>query len=631
MPGKSEVPALDLLWQIHFYGHEFLDDSPLFPIRLKETKRLFGLDEKAKRFSYAILKHTLDLGATNLPIVKKLLTHHFAKAFYSPENRSGRTTLELSALSSGLWVKREGKNLSVLSASSAFPWHRLTTGMIIAENPDLLSIANSRKEIEILTEAETLLGELVRYEKLAESSFEKDYKRLFERLSLQKKDSKEIGLQLEQEYPLSWRLANAGELFKVLPGRNKTGEWYSLHALGIRVYNPVSGRLEGVKNFTPYSDTLFEQIRESYFRFREAFLKQDNESAGRHMVSLSGFLKQGYATLIDKPYASALGKKLSYPSFGKLNAEAFYSSFPLTNFCIFGYLLSSILYFLAFRLRRNVLFTAAFIAISMTFLFHTVLLALRSYILGRPPVANMLETVLYVPWIAVAASLAFRIFSANSLPLAASSVASVILLSLLRLNFYPTGLENVQAVLDSHYWLSIHVLMVVGSYGLFLLAALLGHIYLAGSVYLKQETPGLEAVSRALLKMLYSGVVLLVAGTLLGGVWAAQSWGRFWDWDPKESWAFISICVYLLWIHAFRFGRIHRFGLAVGSILGFLSISFTWYGVNYILGTGLHSYGFGTGGTFYYYSFISCELLFLAAICKFRILPKAIDSKKNIW
>jgi ABC-type transport system involved in cytochrome c biogenesis permease subunit len=111
------------------------------------------------------------------------------------------------------------------------------------------------------------------------------------------------------------------------------------------------------------------------------------------------------------------------------------------------------------------------------------------------------------------------------------------------------------------------------------------------------------------------GIALLIPGTILGGVWAAESWGRFWDWDPKESWAFISSCAYLIIIHSYTFGHIRGFGLAVGSIVGLLFISFTWYGVNYVLGTGLHSYGFGTGGEFWYYGFILAEALFLIWKC----------------
>ncbi len=111
----------------------------------------------------------------------------------------------------------------------------------------------------------------------------------------------------------------------------------------------------------------------------------------------------------------------------------------------------------------------------------------------------------------------------------------------------------------------------------------------------KPETSALPQLSKSILHTMYIGTAMLIAGTILGGVWAAESWGRFWDWDPKESWAFISSCCYLIFIHAYTFRYIHQIGLAIGAVIGLWAISFTWYGVNYILGTGLHSYGFGSG------------------------------------
>lgn len=133
----------------------------------------------------------------------------------------------------------------------------------------------------------------------------------------------------------------------------------------------------------------------------------------------------------------------------------------------------------------------------------------------------------------------------------------------------------------------------------------------------------MTALGQLILQTMYGGTILLVSGTILGGIWAAESWGRFWDWDPKESWAFISSCFYLIWIHAYRFHRIGSFGLAIGAVSGLLAISFTWYGVNYILGTGLHSYGFGSGGEIFYYSFLGIECLFL-------ILMLIIHSNKKM-
>ena len=212
----------------------------------------------------------------------------------------------------------------------------------------------------------------------------------------------------------------------------------------------------------------------------------------------------------------------------------------------------------------------------------------------------MFETVIYVPW--VASAVAF--FLNGMIPFQLASIASAVLLTVLELTPVNQGFENVQAVLNSQLWLTVHVLMIVGSYGVLILSGLFGHYSLL--------FPS-ERVNRWLLQTMYLGVALLIPGTLLGGVWAAQSWGRFWDWDPKESWAFISSAIYLVFIHAYRYGKIKSVGLAAGSIIGLMAISFTWYGVNYILGTGLHSYGFGSGGEVYYYLFLAFEILFLLA------------------
>ena len=267
-----------------------------------------------------------------------------------------------------------------------------------------------------------------------------------------------------------------------------------------------------------------------------------------------------------------------------------------------------------FLFRSKISFIASIICLLGAFSLHTVILAMRCFILQRPPVSNMFETILYVPWIAVLASFVLFYIFKNQIPLIASSIAALALLVLLKLTGINSSLENVQAVLDSQYWLIIHVLMVVGSYGAFILAGILGHFYLIGFVKNKFETQSLASIAKFILQSMYLGVALLIPGTILGGVWAAESWGRFWDWDPKESWAFISASIYLIFIHAYTFGHIRNLGLAMGSIAGMLAISFTWYGVNYILGTGLHTYGFGVGGVGYYYLYFLIEIFFLFII-----------------
>lgn len=357
---------------------------------------------------------------------------------------------------------------------------------------------------------------------------------------------------------------------KLIPVKGQGGRWVSLDALGLKT-----------ANFTPFSPQTYQELQQAYWE--------------KNLPKILSLLGEEYPQLAGTPYLRAAGKSLSYPSVWQLKAEAFYMKFPLIGLAIFLYS-SGVIFLLFFPRGGRPLLTLAF-------LLHTFILALRCYILERPPVSNMFETVIYVPWISMGLSLLLDRKKREPQLLACGAAIAILLLVLLKITGLNEKMENVQAVLDSQFWLLIHVLMVVGSYGVFLLAGVCAHVELI-------RNPRNVPVS-PLLPLLYMGTVLLIGGTILGGIWAAQSWGRFWDWDPKESWAFISSSLYLLLIHAYRFGKISTRGLAIGSIVGLLAISFTWYGVNYVLGTGLHSYGFGNGGEVWYYLYIGIELLFL--------------------
>lgn len=423
---------------------------------------------------------------------------------------------------------------------------------------------------------------------------------IIESLNMQHASPSEIANFIEMRYPLHKRLLNAGFLLKALPGKYHSGEWFSLHALSLQVYSPEKNRLVPISNFTLYTDKQFSQIQSLY----QIWMRNPSKE---NLNALAEQLNLAYSGIAGYPYAKAIGKQLTYPSPLQLKVEALYYKYPWIWGTIILYAITVLLGIIAIRTPVDI-GKWEIAALSIAFAFHTALLGIRCFILQRPPVSNMFETVIYVPWITVLVSL---FFFHRPIRMAAA-VASIGLLILVEITQVNSSLDNVQAVLDSQFWLIIHVLMVVGSYGTFLLSSILGHMYLTAYLRNKKETVPMSALMHAILQTLYLGVVLLISGTILGGVWAAESWGRFWDWDPKESWAFISSCIYLAWIHAYRFHKIHHFGLAIGAILGFLSISFTWYGVNYILGTGLHSYGFGTGGEVYYYAFLTAEVLFIA-------------------
>lgn len=425
---------------------------------------------------------------------------------------------------------------------------------------------------------------------------------------------KEIGKILEREFPLAQRLGNAGSLFKSLPSRYQEGDWFSLNALKVHLYQPSSQSLQEIGNFTSYSDEDFYNIRATYLRLHQAYLSSNQEEILSTQQQLAFALSHAYKSIAGNIVHEAHEKKMVYPSTTQLKIESLYVHYPWIPLLILLYGIGAALLFVGHQKNFPRIQFISKAVIFFAVVCHSSLLVMRSYILGRPPVSNMFETVIYVPWIGACAALLFPAFRKHSLVLLAACICSIVLLILLQMTDLNQSLDQVQAVLDSQFWLFIHVLLVVGSYGMFILGGMIGHFYLILFLIHRKETETMKQLASMILQSMYAGTTLLISGTILGGIWAAESWGRFWDWDPKESWAFISSCYYLIWIHAYRFHRISSFGLAVGAVSGLFAITFTWYGVNYILGTGLHSYGFGSGGEHYYYAYLIAESLFLAIV-----------------
>jgi ABC-type transport system involved in cytochrome c biogenesis permease subunit len=183
----------------------------------------------------------------------------------------------------------------------------------------------------------------------------------------------------------------------------------------------------------------------------------------------------------------------------------------------------------------------------------------------------------------------------------------------------PSNIDPLVPVLRDNFWLTIHVLTITLSYAAFALAMGFGHIllwrYARSPITARADQP----MHFWLYRVLQLGVLLLAAGTILGGVWANYSWGRFWGWDPKETWALIALLCYILTLHGRLAGWWTQFGLVVASVVCFLAVLMAWYGVNFVLGKGLHSYGFGLGGESYVVSFVIADLLFVGfAIWRYR-------------
>ena len=260
-------------------------------------------------------------------------------------------------------------------------------------------------------------------------------------------------------------------------------------------------------------------------------------------------------------------------------------------------------------------YAAAWVLAGSGFLLQMAGFAARIAIAGRPPVTNMYESVVWVAFGTIFFALVFeaiyrsRYFLLGAMPVA---VVSLILADTQTLAL-DRSINPLVPVLRDNFWLTTHVLSITLSYAAFALALGIGHIALIKVI--RGTTPE-SSLYNYLYRTLQVGVLLLATGTILGGVWANYSWGRFWDWDPKETWALITLLGYLIVLHGRIAGKWAGFGMAVGSVLAFQGVLMAWYGVNFVLGVGLHSYGFGTGGFGWALLFVATEIAFviLAAI-----------------
>ncbi|NEO85301.1 MAG: cytochrome c biogenesis protein CcsA [Spirulina sp. SIO3F2] len=222
----------------------------------------------------------------------------------------------------------------------------------------------------------------------------------------------------------------------------------------------------------------------------------------------------------------------------------------------------------------------------------------RMQIAGRPPVTNMYESVIWVSFGVAAIALSFELIHRAKYYLLAAAPLSVV--CLLLADSLPAVLDPsirpLVPVLRDNFWLAVHVPTITLSYASFALAFGLGHILLGHTLFAPNSTR-IASLSKWNYGVLQVGVLLLATGIILGGIWAHFSWGRFWGWDPKETWALIALMCYVVPLHGRLMGWLGSFGLAVTSVVSFNAVLMAWYGVNFVLGTGLHSYGFSTGGS----------------------------------
>lgn len=256
---------------------------------------------------------------------------------------------------------------------------------------------------------------------------------------------------------------------------------------------------------------------------------------------------------------------------------------------------------------------ATVIGVLLALIPHTLGLIWRMQIMGRPPMTNLYATFLFVSWVCVLLGLAVEWYQRNGLGGFLATISGLALLMISK-RFEAQGdtMGVVIAVLDSNFWLSTHVVTITIGYAGVIAAGIVGHIYLLQALRLPDGHPKLRAATRAIYGLLAFGLIFSFLGTMLGGVWADQSWGRFWGWDPKENGALLIVLWCAILFHARWAGMIGSVGIAAGSVLGVIVVLFAWIGVN-LLGVGLHSYGFTSGLALGLWIAVLAELLFVAA------------------
>jgi cytochrome c-type biogenesis protein CcsB len=395
-----------------------------------------------------------------------------------------------------------------------------------------------------------------------------------------------------------------GSILKIFPVPNHPGDkWISYMELD-------HAGLKGMEA------TYTKQILPLYFNaLNNGSISKDFKTADDLVESINGFQKK-------------FGAKVR-PSEEKIDAEIAYNKYDVFQKLTYWYLMASIVMFIftivnIFFEKKWIRFfvNACHIIIGFFFALHTLGLIARWYISGHAPWSNAYESIIYVAWSTMFFGLAFD--RKSKLTVASSAFVTAMILMAAYLNWIDPEIANLQPVLNS-YWLMIHVAVIVASYGPTALGMILGFVSLLLIFFTNEKNKtkmdlNIKEITYINEMALTIGLIMLTIGNFLGGQWANESWGRYWGWDPKETWALISIMVYAFIIHA-RFVPALRgkWTFNLMSMFGFISILFTYYGVNFHL-VGLHSYASGEAKSldWIYYSLAAISLIGAITYPKYR-------------
>ena len=330
------------------------------------------------------------------------------------------------------------------------------------------------------------------------------------------------------------------------------------------------------REIEPHQDRIMKSM--------EAYLvaRYDNNSG-----AMSDALKSYRTGLL-----SSLGNRVK---FSILEKETWLNKANLFTLSLVFYLFGFILLGISWMVQPILLKNVAYGSLISGFMLHTYGIYLRMVIMSRPPISTLYETVIFVGFVIVLLSVVIEYLRKDGLGVFIGSVSGA-MLHYVGFGYAADGdtLEMLVAVLNSNFWLATHVTTIILGYGTSLMAGLIGHLYLIEKIRVPNNSKRLKSIYDNMFGVTLIALFFTLFGTILGGIWADQSWGRFWGWDPKENGALLIVLWQLMMVHMRLSGLAKADRFALGMVLNNIVVIMAWFGVN-LLSIGLHSYGFASG------------------------------------
>ncbi len=366
----------------------------------------------------------------------------------------------------------------------------------------------------------------------------------------------------------------------IIPGNDSnSGKWVTPWDIAINIFNSE------IKESEPLN--ILKDIYFSYKKNNIAKFESDISKFNKNILSL----------FKGKNIEQKINTEVLYNKI-----DPFYKSEFFYGFSIFFILIS----FLSFK---KINYRIGFFLLIIGIIPHSYGIIARMIIMNRPPVTNLYETFIFASWITVILGLILEFSGKKNIGLLTGSISGLILLIISgRYALEGDTMGMLVAVLDSNFWLATHVITITIGYGGIVISGTLGHLYIFQKLFLKKDK---EKKLKDTFQSVYStqafGLIFTFIGTVLGGIWADQSWGRFWGWDPKENGALLIVICSAILFHAKLGKMIKETGFSIGAIAGIINVVLAWFGVN-LLGVGLHSYGFSSNVAFSLFAYVILEL-----------------------